>query len=151
MYRFKYYSVLSIYTSGFRKRKSNIDIANNYVLSSRFHYFIIKTRFNVFVEITLYSTASCNTSYELKFSHRLWYIACWARIETTDVFVTLPPRQVWGQNIKFAPIFLLLTSHFMFWTSQGLKKSWWGWVVRGGGGVHRSLRWLMRMGDLIKV
>ena len=31
-------SVLSIYTSGFRKHKSNIHMANNYVLLGRFHW-----------------------------------------------------------------------------------------------------------------
>ena len=35
MYKSKYLSVLRIYTSGFRKHMSNI--ANNYVLLSRFH------------------------------------------------------------------------------------------------------------------
>ena len=33
----KCYLVLNKYTSGFRKHKSNIDMANNYVLLSRFH------------------------------------------------------------------------------------------------------------------
>ena len=37
MYKSKYHSVLRKYTSGFRKHKSNIDMANNYVLLSRFH------------------------------------------------------------------------------------------------------------------
>ena len=62
----------------------------------------------------------------------IWYIACedWLiRTSTTDVHVTLPTnsRQVWRypQNIKFVPIFLLVTSHFLFWTYQSLKKSMW--------------------------
>ena len=49
---------------------------------------------------------------------------------TTGAYVILPPnsRQVWGyphksgQNMKFVPIFLLVTSHFMFLTYQSLKK-----------------------------
>ena len=86
-----------------------------------------------------------------------FYMVCWmcslkTRIAKTDICVTLPPylRQVWGyppirgvppnpQNIKFVPIFLLLTSHFMFWTYQGSKNSWRGWVVRGGGGGVRRV------------
>ena len=37
MYKSKYQSVLSKHTPGFRKHKSNIDMANNYVLFSRFY------------------------------------------------------------------------------------------------------------------
>ena len=29
IYKYKYYTVLSKYTSGFRKHKSNVDMANN--------------------------------------------------------------------------------------------------------------------------
>ena len=46
---------------------------------------------------------------------------------------------VWGQNIKFIPIVLLLTSHFMFWTYRGLTKRWCGCVVGGGGGSARRV------------
>ena len=62
-----FHFILSIYTCGFRKHRSNIDMTNNYVLFSRFHwpcwlvcfvvdfdYFVIKkTCFNVFEEIPL--------------------------------------------------------------------------------------------------
>ena len=44
-----------------------------------------------------------------------------------------PPPPIRNQNIKFIPIFLLLTSHFMFWTYQGLKKVMWVKCVGGGG------------------
>ena len=109
MYKSKYHSVLSIYmhTSGFRKHKSYIDMAKNYVLSGRFHwpwqlacfvvdfnYFEKKNMFNVFPEITLQS--SCNTSLERKFNYfLLWHIACvdwWTRKATTDICVTPPPN-----------------------------------------------------------
>ena len=70
----------------------------------------------------------CNalvTSLLLYIPSAYWLI----RTSTTDVYVTIPPNfvQVRGypyisvQNIKFVPIFLLLTSHFMFWIYQGLK------------------------------
>ena len=67
-----------------------------------------------------------------------------------DVCLTLPPnlRQVLGypyisgQNIYFVPIFLLVTSQFMFWTYQSLKKL--AWVSSGGGGgVHGDQFWPM--------
>ena len=38
-----------------------------------------------------------------------------------DWFRGTPPP-IRGQNIKFVPILLLLTSHFMFGTYQGLAK-----------------------------
>ena len=59
------------------------------------------------------------------------YMTDWLiRTSTSYAYVTLPTnsRQVWGfphksgQNIKFFLIFLLVTSHFMFWTYQILKK-----------------------------
>ena len=37
MYKSKNHTVLGIYTSGFRKHRSNIYMTNNYVLLSRFH------------------------------------------------------------------------------------------------------------------
>ena len=70
------------------------------------------------------------------------------RIATTDVCVILSPNfiQVWGyppingQNIKFVPTFLLITSHFMFWTYQGLKKVGVG-LCGGGGDARASSPW----------
>ena len=66
-------------------------------------------------ETTTYSTAMCDISKEREFNYLLYGIS-------QDVCVTLPPnfRQVWGnpsirgQNIKFIPIFSLLTSESMF-------------------------------------
>ena len=44
-------------------------------------------------------------------------------------------QSIRGQNIKFIPIFLLLTSHFMYWLYQGFKKVSVGELCgRGGGG-----------------
>ena len=59
-----------------------------------------------------------------------------------------PPNisQVWGyphvggQNIQLIPILFLLTSYFMFWTYQGLKKLVWVSCERGGG-LHVGLLW----------
>ena len=80
-------------------------------------------------ETTIYSSAMGDVLLERECT---WLI----RIPTTDAYVTLPPNfwQVWGyphkgsQNIKFVPIFLLVTSHFMFWAYQSLKR----WGVVGG-------------------
>ena len=67
----------------------------------------------------------------------------------TDVCVAQPPnfRRVWGyppirgQNITFIPIFLLLISHFMFETYQGLKKVGVGEMWDGGG--RRGAWWVV--------
>ena len=60
----------------------------------------------------------------------------------TDIWVILPPNfgEVWGSlisaaNIKLVPIFLLLTSHFVFWTCQGVKTKVGVGKLWGGGGI----------------
>ena len=101
-------------------------MSNNYVSIVFFHnvesfvlLFILifynkKACLSVFDETTTYSTAMCDMSLEREFHYH--YII----IIILDRFGEHPLS---GQNLKCVPMFLLLTSHFMFWTYQGLKKT----------------------------
>ena len=164
MYKSKYHSVLRIYTYGFRKHRSNIYMANNYALLSRFHwpcllvcfvvdfdYLYLKKCLNVFVEITFQSTASCNTSVERIFSYRLFGILiAWvdwsATTATTDVCVTLTPNFRFGvpphkrSKYIFCPYFFTGNISFHVLDISKLNKElvWVSSGGRGGGGGSRG-------------
>ena len=73
------------------------------------------------------------------------------RNPTPYFFIGLGVPPIRGQNIKFIPIFLLLTSNFMFYTYQSLKKKL-VWVRCGGGGcmVGGSIPWPKGFGQYTK-
>ena len=103
----------------------------------------------------LYCTGWCIIRKEIQWS-AIWYIACadwliWKSM--TDICVILPPNfslvrgypHISGTNIEYwyisFPIFVLVTSQFIFRTYQSIKKL--VWVSSGGGCLHGDQFWPM--------